>query len=147
EAVITIARDHEPSARLAARSRRIGERHYNRPLQQAEYPRHILGERRVSKKSFLITGCVRCGTSMVTQIVAKMGVSVSSSLKPADKANQRGYWEDTFVLEVHKSLLRSLGREGVGGSTIPMPTGWLNDIRTKDAKKCLLEYVHGCVGN
>ncbi len=58
----------------------------------------------------IILGPHRCGTSLVTSLIAGMGHDLGGEIIPAEKANPEGYWEHRGVVENHNNFLRAVGR-------------------------------------
>ena len=58
----------------------------------------------------IILGPHRCGTSLVTRLIAGMGHDLGGDLVPAAEDNPEGYWEHRGVVECHNSFLRTIGR-------------------------------------
>jgi glycosyltransferase involved in cell wall biosynthesis len=64
----------------------------------------------------IVAGMHRSGTSLVASILSKVfGVHVGESLLAADRNNQRGYFEDTDVVELNRTLLLEATRADDGG--------------------------------
>ncbi|MEN8162533.1 MAG: hypothetical protein ABFS37_00250 [Acidobacteriota bacterium] len=58
----------------------------------------------------IILGPHRCGTSLITRLVAGMGHDLGGDLIPAAEDNPEGYWEHREVVESHNNFLRAVGR-------------------------------------
>lgn len=68
----------------------------------------------------VVLGPGRSGTSMVMNILVKLGMQVSEKLFPAAKGNPRGYFEDIEIMNIQKQLLLELNAQ----PNIPLPKGW-----------------------
>lgn len=50
---------------------------------------------------FLVIGCGRSGTSYVAGLLHASGIEMGTDLKPPDDFNERGYFEDVAVTDLH----------------------------------------------
>jgi hypothetical protein len=57
----------------------------------------------------LVLGMHRSGTSAVARLLNLRGAEIGHDLLQAKEDNERGFWENRTVLELHESLLRELG--------------------------------------
>jgi hypothetical protein len=57
----------------------------------------------------ILTGMHRSGTSLAASIVRAAGINMGQRFSAPDVWSQRGYYEDHDFLELHRSMLRSLG--------------------------------------
>lgn len=60
-------------------------------------------------RPLIITGMHRSGTSLTAGYLHACGLHLGDDLLPADFGNPRGYYEDTEILEFHRSILRHNG--------------------------------------
>lgn len=60
-------------------------------------------------KTVVVLGMHRCGTSMTTGIISKLGVDVGKKLTPRSVANPIGYFEDKDFYELNKKILKAAG--------------------------------------
>lgn len=68
------------------------------------------------KSPVIVAGMHRSGTSLIASILSHVfGVHVGDSLLPADRNNQRGYFEDTDVVDFNRTLLLAATRADDGG--------------------------------
>jgi FtsZ-binding cell division protein ZapB len=51
----------------------------------------------------------RSGTSALARVINLLGCDVSDVLLPANEFNERGYWEDPYVLDLNERMLASAG--------------------------------------
>jgi hypothetical protein len=58
---------------------------------------------------FLVIGCGRSGTSYVGGLLHAAGIEMGGNLKPPDGFNERGYFEDLAVTELHVRWLAERG--------------------------------------
>lgn len=58
-----------------------------------------------------MVGPHRCGTSAIARSLRVFSAELGTSLMPADRYNERGYWEDTEIYEFNRSLMSHLGRD------------------------------------
>lgn len=91
---------------------------------------------------FAIVGMHRSGTSMMAETLNRLGLSLTQQLMPANEFNQRGYFEDSFVVKIQNRLLESLGRPwGTIRHTFALPADWLAHPATAQAKQELTQYI------
>ncbi len=73
----------------------------------------------------LVLGMDRCGTSLCASVLHALGMSLGANLLPADRFNERGYFEDREICRVHQRVLAVLGRSWDTLTTVrPFPPGW-----------------------
>jgi len=72
----------------------------------------------------LVLGPGRSGTSLVTRLIAELGVDLGENLLPGNRFNPDGYFEDRAIMGLHKELLSGLGLGEPYGSILPMPEDW-----------------------
>jgi hypothetical protein len=58
---------------------------------------------------FLVIGCGRSGTSYVAGLLHASGIDMGRHLKPPDHFNERGYFEDVAVTDLHMRWLAQRG--------------------------------------
>ncbi|MGI0081213.1 MAG: hypothetical protein ACRECH_16520, partial [Nitrososphaerales archaeon] len=77
------------------------------------------------QKGVIVTGMRRSGTSLTANIVRSMGIAFQNDARPADKSNERGYWESSKSEILNGRILSYLG----GDQDRPpgTPKGWEND--------------------
>lgn len=75
-------------------------------------------------QAFCILGMHRSGTSLVAQLLARLGVDFGPrrELLDADADNPKGYWEIERVVHANEWILQSLGRRW--DTAFPLPRGW-----------------------
>lgn len=81
----------------------------------------------------------RSGSSLVTEMLGRLGVGLSGEMIPGRSENVRGFFEDSRIVGVHQELLQALG---VARSYHPLPEGWLDTKAARDARRQLVEIVH-----
>jgi len=70
----------------------------------------------------VIIGMGRSGTSYVASLLHAAGYGLGSELKPADDANEAGYYEDVEVTRMHEQRLAELGLDlGTISDRFPLP--------------------------
>jgi hypothetical protein len=87
------------------------------------------------KKSILILGMHRSGTSALTRVVNLLGAEVGADLLPAAADNPSGFWEHRGIVSIHDQLLRSFGRSW--HDLRAMPQGWLESAAADMAREQL----------
>ncbi|MGH8581960.1 MAG: glycosyltransferase [Gammaproteobacteria bacterium] len=92
-----------------------------------------------------ILGPGRSGTSLVTQLLHLAGVGLSRDLVPADQANPAGYWEDRYIVEIHRDLLDALGLDDLISATVPLPGDWMKHPAASVAKGKLKAYIEAAM--
>jgi hypothetical protein len=61
---------------------------------------------KTKKKTVVVLGMHRSGTSAVAGTLQILGVDMGTKLKKADQANPKGYFEDELFLKINKAILR-----------------------------------------
>ncbi len=83
----------------------------------------------------VVLGMHRSGTSLCMNILALLGIRMSADLLPANKFNERGFFESREILQLNESILRAIG---LTWHSIP-PSGfhedWIDDPAIEDAKQ------------
>jgi hypothetical protein len=74
---------------------------------------HVPDERRL----VLVAGAGRSGTSLLTGILAKLGMSVPQPEVTADETNPRGFGEPRWVVDFHTRLMRTRRMTSLDGRT------------------------------
>ena len=57
--------------------------------------------------TLIVTGMHRSGTSLTASFLQTLGVNVGDRLYEADRANQKGYFEDVDFLEFQRHVLQA----------------------------------------
>ncbi|ADC61191.1 sulfotransferase family protein [Allochromatium vinosum] len=73
------------------------------------------------KKIVVVFGSGRSGTSLLTQLLATMGLSISENLLGGHVENPDGFFEDIDLLELNKNIIAELGFSPF----LPFPADWL----------------------
>ena len=88
----------------------------------------------------------RSGTSLVSGILERLGVSFGDNLLPAmDGVNEKGFWEDRCLVEAHEALLDSLKRQW--HDIRPLPEGWLLSAAAARFKETVKGWLQDEFGN
>ena len=58
---------------------------------------------------YVVLGCHRAGTSLVADILRRMGVDMGKEFPRTNKHNPWGYWEDTDWMRLNIHILRAAG--------------------------------------
>jgi hypothetical protein len=70
----------------------------------------------------VVIGMGRSGTSYVASLLDAAGYGLGVELKPADGANEAGYYEDLDVTQMHERRLAELGLDlGTVSDRFPLP--------------------------
>jgi hypothetical protein len=70
----------------------------------------------------VVIGMGRSGTSYVASLLDAAGYGLGAELKPADAANEAGYYEDLEVTHMHERRLAELGLDlGTVSERFPLP--------------------------
>lgn len=59
--------------------------------------------------ALIVLGMHRSGTSALTGMLHRLGVTLGEDLMPATQDNPRGYWEHAEIVRVHERLLAAFG--------------------------------------
>ena len=94
----------------------------------------------VSKNMVFILGMHRSGTSALTGMLAKAGLSAPIDLMPADPVNPKGYWESLSIYNVNERFLHALGF--CWSSSISLPIGWQVSREAREWRSELLDTIH-----
>lgn len=94
------------------------------------------------RRLILTVGMHRSGTSLLSSLLAGLGVTLPGQLIPGDEANPEGYHEWDRVVELQERLLVELDRwwpseEGLR----PLPEGWLDHPVTRRTHSELVELL------
>lgn len=75
-------------------------------------------------QAFCILGMHRSGTSLVAQVLDRLGVVFGprEELLIANEDNPKGYWEIERVVHANDWILQELGRRW--DTAFPLPRGW-----------------------
>lgn len=90
-----------------------------------------------TRKLVLVLGANRSGTSLLMQLLCKMGLQVSTNLVPANFSNTEGFFEDADVVNVHTALYECLNTQAY----LPLPDKWLGTECAKNAKSELKRLI------
>lgn len=82
-----------------------------------------------SRQVVVVLGSGRSGTSLLMQVLVKMGMQVSEHLIPANASNPEGFFEDAELTDRHAELIANLGSFG----NLPLPDDWLTQQAAKTA--------------
>lgn len=74
----------------------------------------------MSRTAILVLGMHRSGTSALTGMLARLGVTMPRTLMPADDHNSLGYWESSAFCDFHDRLLASAGTSWDSWSRVDM---------------------------
>src|SRR5690349_13108524 len=75
----------------------------------------------------VVLGMPRSGTSLLTNLLQKLGIDLGDKLAAADANNPTGYWEHEEICQTQEDLLRQLGRRWIDPTgTLPLPSGWIH---------------------
>lgn len=81
----------------------------------------------------VVLGSGRSGTSLLMQVLAALGMTLSDRLIGAGQANPRGHFEDAPIVRIQADLLRQLG----AWPYHPLPPDWLDAPATLAAARAL----------
>lgn len=73
--------------------------------------------------AIVVLGMHRSGTSALTGVLNQLGIPVGKSLFPAQQGvNEKGFWENRWVVEINEELLFSMG--SCWDDWLPLQNGW-----------------------
>lgn len=84
---------------------------------------------------FVVLGMHRCGTSALAGVLSFLGFQAGKTLLPATRFNERGYFEDSVLVQQHDALLKSLGYAWYDER--PFPVDWQKGKEAAEAKTAL----------
>lgn len=88
----------------------------------------------------VVLGMDRSGTSLCTNVLETLGVSLGGDLLPGDRHNEGGYFEDREIWRVHERLLARLGRSWDTLSTVrPFSLDWHQSKMIEPFRRELLQ--------
>jgi hypothetical protein len=82
------------------------------------------------RKIVIVLGPGRSGTSLLMQILNKMGMHISDNMLQGSVGNPEGFFEDLEIVKIHKNVLQELNTQ----SSLPMPEGWLESEVVKKSR-------------
>ncbi len=90
-----------------------------------------------SKKIIVVLGVGRTGTSLLMQILQRMGMSISDELTQPSEQNPLGGYEDREIFDIHSQILTDLNTSQL----FPLPENWLDKINndTKEKLKTIVQ--------
>lgn len=78
-----------------------------------------------NRRVLVVLGMDRSGTSLCTNVLSALGMSLGADLLAADRFNERGYFEDREIWRLHERMLAVLGRSWDTLATVrPFPPLW-----------------------
>ena len=83
----------------------------------------------------LVLGMHRSGTSVVTDLLGRLGFELGHDLLPPREDNPNGFFENARVVEIHERLLRALDR--TWDDPRPLPDGWIESDHAARARESL----------
>jgi hypothetical protein len=89
------------------------------------------------KEIVVVLGAGRTGTSLLMQILEKLGLNVSEEMTPPSEQNLQGGYEDSQVYDIHTKILQTLGVNQM----FPLPEGWIDDPCIEKIQKELLGII------
>src|SRR5579875_1354878 len=72
-------------------------------------------------KAVIVLGQGRSGTSLITSLLASLGVFVENTV-PADEYNKKGYWESEQMVQINDEILCKFGEPWP--NFYSMPPAW-----------------------
>lgn len=76
----------------------------------------------IQRKTIVVLGSGRSGTSLLMEVLAKLGMSTSKDLVLPSEQNPHGGFEDTEIFSLQNKLLNIISTT----TYIPLPDDWLN---------------------
>ena len=86
------------------------------------FVRHDPSMEKTPRRAVVVFGSGRSGTSLLMQVLAKLGMRLSKELLGPHYENQDGFFEDVQIIELHKGLLSEIGSMPL----LPLPDGWID---------------------
>jgi len=83
-----------------------------------------------SRHVVFVLGAGRSGTSLLMQILVRMGLQVSTNLIPANVSNPEGFYEDVDIKDIQAALYSCLNVP----VSMPLPEDWLKTSCANHAK-------------
>jgi hypothetical protein len=85
----------------------------------------------LARKVIYVLGANRSGTSLLMQILVKMGLEISNNLIAANLSNAEGFFEDADIVKIHTALYDCLKTPAY----LPLPENWVNSECARIAKR------------
>lgn len=82
-------------------------------------------------------GAGRSGTSLLMNLLVKMGVEISTDTKDSSIQNIDGTFEDSTIFNAQTSLYKSFS----SNAYLPLPHWWINDQRSVKVANTLKQYI------
>ncbi|GEM_PF-520505 len=90
-------------------------------------------------KAIIILGMHRSGTSALTGVLNQFGVDLGAKLLPNHITNERGFWENSQVIEINEKILKSL--HSSWDDIAPLPPKWWQSEKLAPFKKAISEIL------
>ena len=95
-----------------------------------------------NKTIFIVLGMHRSGTSVVTNCLNAMGLSLSDQLVPPSSDNSDGFFEDARLVELNDKLEQELNRHHMTpAAMVPYPDDWMQLPSVQSLAREITEYV------
>ena len=90
--------------------------------------------------AIIVLGMHRSGTSALAGVLNQLGISVGKSLFPAQQGvNEKGFWENRWVVETNEELLFSMG--SCWDDWLPLQNGWERSSTIQRYKKKMVKGI------
>jgi hypothetical protein len=87
----------------------------------------------------LVLGMHRSGTSSVTGVLDRLGVTVGDNLLPPGDDNPKGFFENRDVVYLHDDMLKAM--ESGWDDPRPLPAGWETSDKIQGFRHRLIEII------
>ncbi|WP_295396266.1 sulfotransferase [uncultured Thiodictyon sp.] len=92
-----------------------------------------------SRQVIVVLGTGRSGTSLLMQILGRLGMGLSANMIGPHHENPDGFFEDADVLALHKQLLVEIGAKPI----LPLPDGWRQSPAVEPYRARIRSLVEG----
>lgn len=93
--------------------------------------------RSTERRGVLVLGMHRSGTSLVSNLLGRMGCDYGGDLMPAKEDNPRGYWENQAVVDLHEEFLAAVGYRW--DDARPLASGVFSGAQAQATRQALRE--------
>ncbi len=99
-----------------------------------------------TKDVVVVLSAGRSGTSLLMNVMNRLGMELSEEMIPGRYGNPDGYFEDSEIVQIHQNLIKDISAK----ANLPLPDNWLLNEKVKSAvpklKTILKDRLQKCNG-
>jgi len=99
---------------------------------------------KIASQLVFILGMHRSGTSAITGMLAQAGFTAPTDQIEANIVNAKGFWESVSINKLNEDFLQQM--ESHWSSSLPLPAGWRESIRTREWRSSLIKIISKTFG-